>query len=162
MLKLSEIREKFAEIEEQHVAGVMAAYNKGIEAAWDAAQRLVREHTLAEVLTMWPDNDGYEDVIASHTAEEVIDKLAEARVPRPQVGDEMRYPGTDVKGIVVGIDDNGMLRVIDANGVMFNAAPAAAGDKEKRWELTGRKFQGVADALRDVGDVRDADAAEER
>ena len=160
MLKLSEIREKFAEIEEQHVAGVMAAYNKGMEAAWDAAQRLVREHTLAEVLTMWPDNDGYEDVIASHTAEEVIDKLAEARVLGPQVGDELRYPGTDVKGIVVGIDDNGMLRVLNADGVMFNVAPA--GDGKQRWELTGRKFQGVADALRDVGDARGADAAEER
>ena len=158
MLMLSEIREKFAEIEEQHVAGVMAAYNKGMEAAWDAAQRLVCEHTLAEVLAMWPDNDGYEDVIANHTAEEVIDKLAEAQVPCPQVGDELRYPGTDVKGIVVGIDDNGALRVIDAKGVMFTAAP----DWQKRWELTGRKFQGVADALRDVGDVRDADVVEER
>lgn len=77
MLKLLEIREKFVEIEEQHVAGVMAAYNKGMEAAWDAARRLVDEYTPA----MWPDSDGYEDVIANHTAEEVIDKLAEARAP---------------------------------------------------------------------------------
>ena len=80
MLKLLEIREKFAEIEQQHVAGVMAAYNAGMVTAWDAARRLVCEYTPA----IWPDSDGYEDVIASHTAEEVIDKLVEARAPKEQ------------------------------------------------------------------------------
>lgn len=120
-----------------------AAYQKGLEDAWEAARKIVtmpnREFINSDIL----DLDPGESIFTKYTASEAIEKIRQYEQEQEeqiQVGDEVRNIENGWIAVVCNIDGECMT-LMDTNGALGD------GYHVNRFTKTGRHFPEIAAVL---------------